>query len=98
MYATLVLFLSIAGGYLCYGAARNFVARRLRFVDAVRSRWAPWIAGAFAAALSAPLTLLPVIPIGTLFVASVALGTGMGTASAVRALERAEWGQRHLMP
>jgi hypothetical protein len=98
MYATLVLFLSIAGGYVCYRLARNFVGRRLRFVDAVRSRWAPWIAGALAAALVAPLTLLPLVPIGTLFVASVAVGAGMGTASAVRALERAEWGQRHLMP
>ena len=98
MYATLVLFLSIAGGYLCYRFARTFVGRRLRFVDAVRSPWAPWIAGAFAAALAAPLTFLPVVPLGTLFVGSVALGAGMGTASAVRALERAEWGQRHLMP
>ena len=98
MYATLVLVLSIAGGYACYRLARNFVQRRLRFVDAVRSPWAPWIAGAGAALLAAPLTLLPVVPIGMLFVASVAVGAGMGTASAVRALERGEWSQRHLLP
>jgi hypothetical protein len=98
MYATLVLFLSIAAGYGCYRLVRNFVGRRLRFVDAVRSRWAPWIAAVAGAALAAPLTLLPLVPLGTLFVVSVAVGAGMGTASAVRALERAEWSQRHLMP
>jgi hypothetical protein len=98
MYATLVLLLSIAAGYGCYRFVRSFVGRRLRFVDAVRSSWAPWIAAALGAALAAPLTLLPVLPLGALFVASVAAGAGMGTASAVRALERAEWSQRHLMP
>ena len=98
MYATLALLLSIAGGLACYRFARNFVGRRLRFVDAVRSPWAPWVAAALAAAAAAPLTLLPLVPLGTLFIASVAVGAGMGTASAVRALDRAEWSQRHLLP
>jgi hypothetical protein len=74
------------------------VRGRLRFVDAVRSPWAPWIAGITAGLVAAPLTLLPLVPLGTMFVASVALGTGMGTASGVRAIERAEWSQRHLLP
>lgn len=98
MYATLALVISIAAGYCGYRFARAFVRHRLRFVDAVRSAWAPWIAGAAAGLVAAPLTLLPLVPLGTLFVAAVALGTGLGTASAVRALDRAEWGQRHLLP
>jgi hypothetical protein len=98
MYAMLALVLSLAAGYLGYRLARDFVRRRLRFVDAVRSPWAPWIAGVGAAALAAPLTFLPLVPLGTGFVAAVALGTGMGTASGVRALDRAESAQRQLLP
>jgi hypothetical protein len=98
MYAMLALFLSLVAGYCGYRFANGFVRRRLRFVDAVRSPWAPWIAGAGAALVAAPLTLLPLVPLGTMFVAAVALGTGMGTASGVRALGRAEWSQRNLLP
>ncbi len=98
MYATLALVLSIAAGYGGYRLARDFVRRRLRFVDAVRSPWAPWIAGAAAALVALPLTLVPLVPLGTMFVAAVALGTGMGTASGVRALDRADWSQRQLLP
>lgn len=98
MYATLTLVLSIVAGYAAFRLARDFVRRRLRFVDAVRSPWAPWIAGAAGALVAAPLTLVPLVPIGTTFVAAFALGTGLGTASGVRALERAEWNQRQLLP
>jgi hypothetical protein len=98
MYAMLALILSLAAGYCGYRLARDFVRRRLRFVDAVRSPWAPWIAGAGAALVASPLTLLPLVPLGTLFVAAVGVGTGMGTASGVRALDRAEWSQRQLLP
>jgi hypothetical protein len=98
MYATFALLLSLAAGYCGYRLARDFVRRRLRFVDAVRSPWAPWIAGVGAGLLAFPLTFLPLVPLGTMFVAFVAVGTGMGTASGVRALDRVEWGQRHLLP
>jgi hypothetical protein len=98
MYATLTLVLSIAAGYAGFRIARDFVRRRLRFVDAARSPWAPWIAGLAAGILALPLTLVPLVPIGGLFVAAVAFGTGLGTASGARALDRAEWSQRHLLP
>lgn len=98
MYAMLALVLSLAAGYCGYRVARDFVRRRLRFVDAVRSPWAPWISGFAAALLAAPFTFLPLVPLGTGFVAAVALGTGMGTASGVRALDRAESSPRHLLP
>jgi hypothetical protein len=98
MYATLTLILSIVAGYAGFRMARNFVRSRLRFVDAVRSPWAPWIAGLAAGIVALPLTLVPLVPIGALFVTAVAFGTGIGTASGVRALDRAEWSQRHLLP
>ncbi|HET8623875.1 MAG TPA: hypothetical protein VFM14_09960 [Gemmatimonadales bacterium] len=98
MHATFTLVLSIVAGYAGFRIARDFVRRRLRFVDAVRSPWAPWIAGLAAGVLALPLTLVPLVPIGTLFVAAVALGIGMGTASGARALDRTEWSQRHLLP
>ncbi|HEU5169187.1 MAG TPA: hypothetical protein VFU46_01545 [Gemmatimonadales bacterium] len=96
MYATLALILTIAAGYGGFRLARDFVTRRLRFVDAVRSPWAPWIAGAAAAVVASPFMLLPLVGAGA--VAAFALGTGFGTASAVRALDRAEWSQRQLLP
>jgi hypothetical protein len=57
-----------------YGWAKRFVSRRLRFVDAVHTRPAPWIAGAAAALVATPFTLLPVIT----GVTAVALGAGVG--------------------
>ena len=71
------------GGFIL---ARRFVSRRLRFVDAVYSPFAPWIAGALAAVIATPVTLLPLIT-GTT-AALFGVGTGLGTASGVKALKR----------
>jgi hypothetical protein len=73
------------GSYL---VARGFVQRRLRFVDAVRAPFAPVIAGAAAFLVALPFTLLPVVGIATALV--FGLGTAFGTASGVRALNRAD--------
>lgn len=96
MYATLSLLLTTATGVGGYLLARNFVRRRLRFVDGVQSPWAPWIAGAGAGLLTAPLTLLPLL--GTAMVAAFGLGIGLGTASGARAIRRGEALARRLMP
>ncbi len=70
------------GGFVI---ARNFVVNRLRFVDAVRSPFFPWIAGIGAALVTWPLTVLPVLSI---YVSALfGLGTGLGTRSGVRALK-----------
>jgi hypothetical protein len=64
-----------------FAGARSFVRDRLRFVDAVQRRAAPWIAGLVAALLAAPVVaLLPLVGAGTaiLFGASVALGVATG--------------------
>lgn len=80
------LFATAAVG--SYALSRSFVQRRLRFVDAVRGPFAPWIAGAGAFLVALPFTLLPVIGIATALV--FGLGTAFGTASGVRALNRAD--------
>lgn len=64
---------------LAYTACRQFVRDRLRYVDAVQRRSAPWIAGAATALVAAPVVwLLPVVGAGT----AIAVGAAVGTAVA----------------
>ena len=67
---------ALVGGFVI---ARDFVRRRLRYVDAIQRPSAPLIAGVAAAAVALPIALLPVVTIGT----AVALGVGVagGVAS-----------------
>ncbi len=67
---------ALVGGFVI---ARDFVRRRLRYVDALQRPSAPLIAGVAAAAVALPIALLPVVTIGT----AVALGVGVagGVAS-----------------
>lgn len=67
---------ALIGGFV---VTRAFVRRRLRFVDAVQKPSAPLIAGAAAAVVALPVTLLPVVTVGT----AVAFGIGVagGVAS-----------------
>jgi hypothetical protein len=67
----LLIGLAAAGGG--FFAARRFVKRRLRFVDALHKPTAPVVAGLGAAALAAPIALLPVITLGT----AIAFGAGV---------------------
>lgn len=76
MLGLIVTAAALVGGFV---VARDFVRRRLRYVDAVRRPSAPLIAGAAAAAVALPVALLPIVTIGT----AVALGVGVagGVAS-----------------
>ncbi|PYO92410.1 MAG: hypothetical protein DMD58_01975 [Gemmatimonadetes bacterium] len=67
---------ALVGGFVI---ARDFVRRRLRYVDAVQRPSAPLIAGVAAAAVALPVALLPVVTVGT----AIALGIGVagGVAS-----------------
>jgi hypothetical protein len=68
---------ALAGGFV---VARDFVRRRLRYVDAIRKPSAPLVAGAVAAVVAVPVVaLLPIVTVGT----AVALGVGVagGVAS-----------------
>jgi hypothetical protein len=74
---------AVAGGFVI---ARDFVVRRLRFVDGVRSPLAPWIAGIGAALVAWPVAILPIVTTATTTLFGVA--AGFGTASGVKALKR----------
>ena len=80
----MIVELLIAGAALGggYGWTKAFVRRRLRFVDMVHTRPAPWIAGAAAALIATPVTILPLIT-GVTAVA-LGLGVGLGVRSAQR--------------
>lgn len=65
---------ALVGGFI---VSRNFVRRRLRYVDAIQKPSAPLIAGAIAAAVVAPVAALPIITVGT------AVAFGVGVASGV---------------
>jgi hypothetical protein len=91
----LELLIVVAAGLAGYFLARNFVRRRLRFVDAVHSPFAPVIAGSVAALVTWPATLLPLVTLTTTLMFGI--GTGLGTASGSRALKHSER-QRRLAP
>jgi cytochrome c biogenesis protein CcdA len=61
MYRMIAGLLIVAAGIAGYFVARNFVRRRLRFVDAIYSPLAPWIAGMLAALSMWPVALLPLV-------------------------------------
>jgi len=77
---TLLVSAAALGGGFAW--TKGFVRRRLRFVDAVYTRPAPWIAGAAAALVATPLTLLPVIT------GLTAVGLGVGVAFGVKVAQR----------
>ena len=76
-----MLWLAVSAAALIGGfvATRGFVRRKLRFVDAIQRPSAPLIAGAAAAVVALPITMLPIVTIGT----AVAFGIGVagGVAS-----------------
>jgi len=80
----MIIELAIAGAALGAGYTwtKGFVQRRLRYVDAVHTRPAPWIAGAVAAVVATPVTLLPLVT-GAAAIA-LGLGVGLGVKSAQR--------------
>jgi len=67
---------ALIGGFI---VSRGFVRRRLRFVDAMQRPSVPLIAGAAATVVALPVTLLPIVTLGT----AVAFGIGVagGVAS-----------------
>lgn len=86
MYSTLLFIVTVAAAIGGYVIARNFVRRRLRFVDAIHSPLAPLLAGLAAAVIAWPVALLPLVTTGT--AAAFGVGTGLGTRSGAKALKR----------
>jgi CHASE2 domain-containing sensor protein len=92
----LQLLITLTAGAIGFILARNFVRRRLRFVDAVHSPVAPLVAGVAAALLAWPAVLLPLVTLTTAIVFGI--GTGLGTASGARALKNDDRHRRRLTP
>ncbi|HEX6668604.1 MAG TPA: hypothetical protein VF061_03535 [Gemmatimonadales bacterium] len=89
-------FITLAAGFAGYLLARRFMSRRLRFVDAVQSRFAPLVAAVAAAVAISPLTALPLVTLTTAMVFGI--GAGIGTASGARLVRRADMELRRLIP
>src|SRR2546427_2734783 len=70
MIGLLIGAAALGGGFV---TTRNFVRRRLRFVDAVQRPAAPLLVGLAATAIALPIALLPVVTVG----AAVAFGVGV---------------------
>lgn len=89
MWTTLYLIVIGAATIGGFVLTRDYVRRRLRFVDAVRAPWVPWVVGLVAITLTAPIAwFLPLVTKATTVLFGI--GAGMGTASGVKALKRGE--------
>lgn len=88
LLSTLVTFAAAGAGFVL---TRDFVRRRLRFVDAIQSPAAPFIVAAVVAVLAWPFALLPLVTKTT--AAFTAIAAGFGTASGAKAIRR-----DHLLP
>lgn len=85
-----LIALAAAGTASAFGyiRSRSFVARRLRYVDAIQSPAVPVIAGVAAAVVAAPVVwALPIVGGGTALLFGA--GVGAGTRAGVRAIRRA---------
>jgi hypothetical protein len=78
---TELIGLGAAGAALVGGFSwtRSFVRSRLRFVDAVHTKPAPWIAGGVVAVVTVPI--LGIFHLG-LAALALGIGTGLGVRSA----------------
>lgn len=86
MFDLFYLAVTVVAAGAGYFLTRDFVARRLRFVDAVRSPLAPFVVAGVVALVVWPFALLPfVTPITA---ALTAICAGLGTASGVKAIRR----------
>ena len=88
--------ITFAAGTVGYLLTRRFVSRRLRFVDAVQSRFAPLVAAVAATIAMWPLTALPLVTLTTAMVFGI--GVGFGAASGARLVRRADLQLRRLVP
>lgn len=92
VFSLVGLVVTVAAGIFAFGIAREYVRKRLRFVDAVRHPVAPWIAAVLATVVLIPVVaLLSVVHLAGMGTALIVGGaTGLGTASGVKALKRGD--------
>lgn len=81
---TLILgfLISTVLAMLAYSQTRGFVSRRLRYVDAMQTAIAPFLAGIAAAVLAMPLVaILPFVGAGTALTLGLAVGAGVAAGA-----------------
>ncbi len=88
MFDLLYLAVTVVAAGAGYLLTRDFVARRLRFVDAIQSPLAPFAVAGLVALVAWPLALLPFVTKMTAAVTAIA--AGFGTASGAKAIRRQE--------
>jgi hypothetical protein len=82
MFATISLVLAVAAAVLGFSFTRNFVRRRLGFVEGVHSTVAPLVAGGAAAIAAMPVAwLLPLIGGGTAILFGTSVGAGVAAGA-----------------
>jgi hypothetical protein len=89
LFTLIALIVSGAAAVMGYSFSRNFVRRRLTYVEAVHGAAVPLLAGTAAAAAAMPVVwILPLIGGGTalLFGAAVAMGVSAGAKDIRRRL------------
>jgi hypothetical protein len=75
----LALLLAVGAAGAGFVFTRDFVRRRLRFVEAVHRPSAPVVAGVVATAAALPVAALPLITIGTALAFGVGVGGGVAS-------------------
>ncbi len=78
--------ITVVSGITGFLLTRRFVARRLRFVDAIYSPVAPFLIAALAMLIAWPISALPLV--SATASAIFGIGAGLGTASGVKVLRR----------
>lgn len=96
LLALIPLAITVSAGLGAFLFSRSFVRQRLRFVDAVRSPFAPLLAGAAGFIVMLPLAALPWISLMT--AAVVGIAAGAGTSSGVKSIGRWEASRGRLLP
>lgn len=80
------MLITIAAAVAGYALSRDFVARRLRFVEAIQSPLAPFAAAGIVALVAWPFAILPFVT--QLTAAVTAIAAGFGVSSGARAIRR----------
>lgn len=81
------ILIALTAAFVGYSKARGFVKNKLRYVDGVHKRSAPWKAGLIAAVAAMPIALvLPFISGASAMLFGTAIG--LGVAAGRRDLRR----------
>lgn len=83
MIGLIITIAAAAGGYIL---TRDFVTRRLRFVEAIQSPLAPIAVAGVVALIAWPFSILPFVTQMT--AAATAIAAGFGASSGAKAIRR----------